>query len=257
MPTRLLKKLKIDTETKFHTLQTSDGPIMVPYFIRRSKRARRITVRLDAQNQALVTVPNRASVKAALEFLDQCGDWLLDQMSKTPRPKSILEYLLDKPTLTLNGIKCRLAFAFTNRCPYFEYKREEEEVVLRYDPHNIHEARIRETLKKLAKLCLTERLNFLCAEKNINPPSRVTVRDQSSRWGSCSHSRSISLNWRLILLTIGMQDYVILHELAHLKEMNHSRDFWSVLNSYDSRSKIHDRRLNTVGLSIISLGQSV
>lgn len=248
--------MKKDTETNFHTVLTLDGPIMVPYFIRRSKRARRITVRLDQKNQALLTIPNRASIKAAIAFLDQCGDWLLEQMAKATRPKTILEYLRDKPVLTLNGRKCRVTFAFTNRCPYFEYNKEDEEVMLRYDPHNIHEARIGEALKKLGKVCLSERLGFLCAEKFIDPPSRVTVRDQSSRWGSCSHSRSISLNWRLILLTIGMQDYVILHELAHLKEMNHSKEFWELLNTYDSRSKIHDRRLNEVGTSIISLGQS-
>lgn len=238
-------------------MRTSNGPIMIPYYLRRSKRARRITVRLGAQNQALVIVPYRASLKVALAFLDQCGDWLLDQMSKAPSPTSILEYLLNKPVFTLNGRRCRVTFAFTSGCPYFEYKREKEKVVFRYDPHNIHEARIREALKKLAKLCLTERLEFLCSEKKIiHPPSRVTVRDQSSRWGSCSPSRSISLNWRLILLTTGVQDYVILHELAHLKEMNHSRDFWSLLNSYDSRSKLHDRRLNMVGRTIISLGRS-
>ena len=256
MPTRLLRPLKKDTETKFHTVQTAEGPVMIPYLIRRSSRSRRIYISLDEQNQALLTIPMRGTIKAALQFLDQCGDWLLEQMAKTPKPRSILEYLRDKPALTLNGKKCRVVFGFTNRCPFCEYDQDTCEVTLRYDPYAINELRIREALKKLAKQHLIERLFSLCVQKAIEPPSRVTVRDQSSRWGSCSSSRSISLNWRLILLSVGMQDYVILHELAHLKEMNHSKKFWGLLNTYDARSKHHDRLLNEVGRAIISLGQT-
>jgi hypothetical protein len=55
---------------------------------------------------------------------------------------------------------------------------------------------------------------------------RVTVRNQRSRWGSCSRKATISLNWRLIQAPAFVSDYIILHELAHLKEMNHSRRFW-------------------------------
>jgi predicted metal-dependent hydrolase len=55
---------------------------------------------------------------------------------------------------------------------------------------------------------------------------RVTVRNQRSRWGSCSRRGTISLNWRLIQAPLFVSDYIILHELAHVKEMNHSRRFW-------------------------------
>jgi len=248
--------LKKDTETNFHTVETESGPIMVPYVVRRSNRSRRMNISLDEQNQALLTIPARGTIKAAVVFLEQCGDWLVKQMDKTSRPKSILEYLRDKPLVTLNGVRHKVNFAFTNKCPYCECYEETAEVVLRYDPYSIHEARIREALKKMAREFLTKRLFFLCESKTITPPSRVTVRNQSSRWGSCSPSRGISLNWRLILLPVLMQDYVILHELAHLTEMNHSKRFWGLLNSYDSRSRSHDRRLSEIGRSVISLGQS-
>jgi predicted metal-dependent hydrolase len=56
---------------------------------------------------------------------------------------------------------------------------------------------------------------------------RVAVRDQRSRWGSCSRLGTISLNWRLVQTPVLVRDYIILHELAHLKQMNHSRRFWA------------------------------
>ena len=59
------------------------------------------------------------------------------------------------------------------------------------------------------------------------PVRRVTVRNQRSRWGSCSRRGTISLNWRLVQAPLFVRDYLVLHELAHLREMNHSRRFWS------------------------------
>jgi predicted metal-dependent hydrolase len=61
------------------------------------------------------------------------------------------------------------------------------------------------------------------------PVRRVTVRNQRSRWGSCSRRGTISLNWRLIQTPPFVRDYICLHELAHLREMNHSRRFWRVV----------------------------
>lgn len=80
-------------------------------------------------------------------------------------------------------------------------------------------------LRRLAAEELPRRVFELAAQHGF-PVRRVTVRDQRSRWGSCSRRGTISLNWRLVQTPFFVRDYLLLHELAHLKEMNHSRRFW-------------------------------
>ena len=80
-------------------------------------------------------------------------------------------------------------------------------------------------LRNLASQELPLRVMELTALHRVNV-SRVTVRNQKSRWGSCSRRGTISLNWRLIQTPDFVRDYVILHEVAHRREMNHSEKFW-------------------------------
>ncbi|MBV8256340.1 MAG: M48 family metallopeptidase [Actinobacteria bacterium] len=60
---------------------------------------------------------------------------------------------------------------------------------------------------------------------------RIQVRDQRTRWGSCSTRGTLSFNWRLVLAPLDVLDYVVVHELCHLREPNHSRRFWSLVES--------------------------
>jgi predicted metal-dependent hydrolase len=81
-------------------------------------------------------------------------------------------------------------------------------------------------LWEIAAQELPPRVLELAAQHQF-PVRRVTVRNQRSRWGSCSRRGTISLNWRLIQAPWFVRDYIVLHELAHFKEMNHSRRFWA------------------------------
>lgn len=81
-------------------------------------------------------------------------------------------------------------------------------------------------------------------------PKRITYRNQKTRWGSCSSSGSINLNWRLAVFRPEIQDYVIIHELAHLQQQNHSSKFWQIVESYmPHRKRIEKELQNTAHLS--------
>jgi predicted metal-dependent hydrolase len=83
----------------------------------------------------------------------------------------------------------------------------------------------------------------------------VSVRDQTTRWGSCSTTGTLSLNWRLILLPPMLHDHVILHELSHRRHMDHSDRFWNQLAAWDPDWKKHDRELNKRWNVIMDLGR--
>lgn len=90
---------------------------------------------------------------------------------------------------------------------------------------------IRHFYKREAVSFLSQRIQFWSEQMNLRP-SQVRFREQRTRWGSCSSRKSINLNWRLIVFTQEIIDYVIVHELAHLEHMNHSDRFWSLVEKH-------------------------
>ena len=101
-----------------------------------------------------------------------------------------------------------------------------------------------------AKRRLTRRLKHL-AEKHGFTFNRVFIRNQKTRWGSCSHSNNISLNMKLIRLPEELMDYVILHELVHTRFKNHSSDFWSELSRLVGNGKSMASSLREYGVGLL------
>ncbi len=101
-----------------------------------------------------------------------------------------------------------------------------------------------------AKRKLTRRLKHLAGKHGFTY-NRVFIRNQKTRWGSCSHKNNISLNMKIIRLPEELMDYVILHELAHTRVKNHSNDFWSELNRLVGNGKGMASRLREYGVGLL------
>ena len=84
------------------------------------------------------------------------------------------------------------------------------------------------TYKEEARKLITERVNYLNAHHNF-AFNRVAVRRGKTRWGSCSPKRNLNFNYKLLFLPPALRDYVITHELCHLRQMNHSKKFWALV----------------------------
>jgi len=189
---------------------------------RRSATARNYRLSLGRDGVAVATIPARGSQREAERFVERNRDWLArarDRQARRPRAAEV--WVLGTQLLWRGGFAdIRVAAA-----------GEKPAVCLGADVFRVPrlEGDLRAVLEarfiRLAKVELPARAWELAAQTRMNV-TRVSVRDQRSRWGSCTAAGVISLNWRLILVPESVRDYIICHELMHLREMNHSARFW-------------------------------
>jgi predicted metal-dependent hydrolase len=242
-----------DESLEMATVATAQGPLLVPYEVRRSPRARGIRLSLGPRNQALLLVPPRGSLREALRFLQAQGDWLERHWRAAPPPAPLGRHLARRPLSGL-GREFKAQLHFTTARPFLVFSEKSGEVALRFPAGAGRERALQALLREFAAQVLPPRTRALARGLGLRV-SRVTVRDQGSRWGSCTAHGAISLNWRLVLLPVKLHDYVILHELAHLTEMNHSAAYWALLRRYDPRAPAHDRQLTRASRALMRLGR--
>ena len=101
-------------------------------------------------------------------------------------------------------------------------ERSKQRPRLRLDPQRVSEADARTAVRELVAMLVEEEAPLIGVK-----PIRIQIRDQRSRWGSCSTRGTLSFNWRLVLAPFDVLDYVVVHELCHLREANHSSKFWN------------------------------
>lgn len=195
----------------------------VPLIVRRHPRARRMILRVNTAGEgAVVTIPAHADPADGLDLARRQSSWLrrhLDQLGE------------------------RLNFADGVRIPYrgdqhLIHHRPDSRGTVWIEDGEIHVAggaehlsrRLGDWLKKQARAVIAP-LAHEKAESIGQTPSRITIRDTRTRWGSCSFKGGLSFSWRLILAPEGVLDYVVAHEVAHLTHMNHGPEFWRTVKT--------------------------
>ena len=196
----------------------------VDYHLRRSRR-RTIGLAID-QRGLRVGAPLQARLGDIETLIREHGQWVLDKLADwrsrpTPERLAVTEGVVifalgEALTVTVTpGSRQRWLFS-DQKLHLFVPPAVEARVVLE------------KALRDKARRLFAERLAHYAPQLGVPaPPLRLSAA--RTRWGSCSHHGGISLNWRLILMPLPVLDYVVAHELAHLKEMNHSPGFWSVV----------------------------
>lgn len=197
------------------------GEADVPVEFVRHPRARRYVLRLTPERVARVTVPRFGNREEALAFANRQTAWLEKQLSKPPRPGRATEWQTGAAIYFRGEL---VALELETRASGCVVKFAGETVALRESASNLRPA-VERHLWRLAAAELPGRLLELAARHGI-AVTRITVRNQRSRWGSCSRAGSISLNWRLIQAPDFVRDYICVHELMHRREMNHSARYW-------------------------------
>jgi predicted metal-dependent hydrolase len=198
------------------------GARAVPLLSVRNPRARRYLLRVRSDGTARVTIPRRGTFAAGREFAQRHTVWLerqLTRLAAQPRTPAAWPVGAD---IWSRGDRVRIEASEPGR---IRFGSESLHVA---DPSGDLRPVIELHLRRLAAQELPPRVQNLAAQQGLTV-RRISVRNQKTRWGSCSRRGTISLNWRLIQTPPFVQEYICLHEIFHLREMNHSARYWQAV----------------------------
>lgn len=194
----------------------------------KSPRAKKLTLRIDSQERLpVLSVPKRCAAKRAVEFVRQNMDWIEENLSKIPQPRSFE----NGETISLFGQKYTVCHMPKLRKGVYI----EDQTLYVSGAKEFMHRRICDFIKKTARQKLFE-LTQKKAEEIGCPVKRVSIKDTKSRWGSCSSINNINYNWRIALAPLYVIEYLVAHEVSHLRHQDHSRDFWNCVCSLYARS---------------------
>jgi predicted metal-dependent hydrolase len=230
-----------------------DGQILklddcrIPLVYRQDARARTIILRFDRELGHLVVVlPKRATLESGRRFAMKNRDWILDNAARLPRPVPFAAGRV----IPFLGQPHRIRHWPTARGVVWLADGE-----IHVAGHGEHLARrVHDWLKIEARREINRRAHEKAAllGKSIR---RVTLKDTKTRWGSCSPTGCLSFTWRLIFAPPHVIDYVVAHEVAHMKELNHSPRFWRVVAQLTRHEKSARHWLQTEGLHLHRYGR--
>ncbi|HEV3002171.1 MAG TPA: SprT family zinc-dependent metalloprotease [Solirubrobacteraceae bacterium] len=192
---------------------------MIEYTVRRSQRARRVRVSVDPQRGVEVVLPQRAPKRAAAEAVRELRPWIERRLEEVDAARAAVAarggtvpYL--GRTLALRPERGRTRV----------HRRGDALLV----PHGDHRPALERWYRRNARLEIAPRLDR-AVEALGTSYTALTIRNQRTRWGSCSSTGAMSFNWRLLLAPEDVLEYVVWHEACHLVVLDHSPRFWSLL----------------------------
>ena len=204
-----------------------------PLMIRHAPNAKRISLRIDATiRQGVLTLPPNVSEQEGLEFAKKNKKWLNEQIARLPP----LVPFHDGVSIPFRGKHLIVRHGGTKR-GLAAIKRDQ---LIVFGRQEHFQRRLTDWLKGQAR----QEISRLVTDKSLKigcKAGRISIRDQRGRWGSCASNGNLAFSWRLIMAPDFVLDYVVAHEVAHLAEHNHSREFWnivSLLTNHTDRGRI-------------------
>lgn len=213
---------------------------------RRSRRARRVSLRIDPRGGAVVvTLPIRAARNAGMALLMSNADWICDCLAALPDAVPFA----DGAVIPIGGQPHRIRHMPGARRGAWV---EAGELRVSGDTEFLRR-RVLDFLRREARA----RLAVLVAAKSARieaAPRRVSVKDTRTRWGSCASDGSLAFSWRLVMAPEFVQDYVAAHEVAHLRHMNHGKRFWALVDRLTPHTASAIAWLHSDGSRLLRMG---
>jgi predicted metal-dependent hydrolase len=225
-------------------LALPDGPAPVRW--RRSRRARRVSLRIDAKGgSVIVTLPLRVGRAIGMALLVEHSGWVSQRLRALPGQI----VFADGASLSLHGRPHVIRHVAAARAAVVA--RDGEILVsgeATFLPRRVADFLRAEAKRTLAPLAIEK------AARIGAKPARISFKDTSSRWGSCSSRGNLAFSWRLVMAPGFVQDYVVAHEVAHLRHMNHSPRFWAEVAGLTPHAEAANAWLRREGLQLLRVG---
>jgi predicted metal-dependent hydrolase len=204
------------------------------YTLRRNPRTKRISFKVSLRHGLEIVIPQRCALRHVDLALEEARDFIEKQLARvhTKREQANATPLPDKLIFPATLETWPITYRQTDAPP--RLTRRQQQLTLTGDCHALArvQSSLRTWIKKHAKKRLNPWLRALSEQHNL-PINRITIRDQHTRWGSCSEEKNINLNYKLLFLPQPLATHILLHELCHTRHLNHSQSFWNLLETLD------------------------
>ncbi len=211
---------------------TTVGGQRIAYRIHTSARARRLRLTVSG-GQVSVTLPRGVPRAEAEKMLKQHADWVMKQLARSTSPRAPQKTLPTDVILLRGEVKHVVVIEEAGRLSRLHIKETPDRLILRVPKGEGKKGRSLAVpwLKALAREEISAAANRWATRMGVRF-NAISIRDQKTRWGSCSSRGTLSFNWRLVMAPPAVLEYVVIHELAHLKQPNHSPSFWQIVGQH-------------------------
>ena len=249
-----IKKGRRDADSSAQTRSVRLEDIGAQLEVRRHAGARRLTLRVSRTRRAvIVTLPLQCNLDEAGTFLNRHIDWVRARLDSLPNRVPFE----NEAAMPLRGEPHRIAFTGSTRSRIISIDNEtgHRSTIVVPGPKDLAANRLTRWLFDEAQRDLEKSVARHASLLSLKA-KRIAVRDQTSRWGSCSTTGALSFSWRLILAPSFVLDYVAAHEVAHLAEMNHGPGFWALVKKIRPDFEVAKQWLQVLGPDLHRYGPS-
>ncbi len=220
--------------------------------LKASARAVRFTLRLGhGVGDPVLTVPEKARLADAIDFLDRHSGWLAERLARRPGGVAFV----DGAIIPFRGREHRVDHRPSARGTVWAEENGDDLPLLCVAGGAGHVARrLRDHFVRAARADLVPATAHHAARLGVPTPPKIRIKDTRSRWGSCTAEGELSFSWRVILAPPHVLDYLAAHEVAHLREMNHSIRFWRLVRETCPEMDAGRRWLKLHGASLHGYG---
>ncbi len=202
---------------------------------KKRKVSKNIKIRIDDSGVVKISLPTYIPYFIAEKFVKKNLNWIEEKLNILSLRKNKYYYL---------GNNIRLINKFNTNHKNFNYISDENILIVEYPNNSLsNDELFFKWLREKAEEYIPNRVSFLSNKYNFHY-NLVRIKNLKSRWGSCSIKRNLSFNYKLMFFDYKVIDYVIIHELCHLKEMNHSKKFWDHVKEIMPEYKTYKIQLN-------------